>query len=59
MPLSGPSASPGNNAIRGWNIAVEEVNSAGGIKSLGGAKIKTLLGDTQTNLVSEWPKLKR
>jgi branched-chain amino acid transport system substrate-binding protein len=48
MPMTGPSGSFGQNALRGWDIAVDEVNSAGGIKSLGGAKIKTVLRDTQS-----------
>jgi branched-chain amino acid transport system substrate-binding protein len=48
MPMSGPTGSFGQNALRGWEIAVDEVNSAGGIKSLGGAKIKTVLRDTQS-----------
>ena len=47
-PLSGPSGASGTNAVRGWNIAVDEINAAGGIKCLGGAKIKTVLRDTQT-----------
>ena len=47
-PLSGPSGASGTNAVRGWNIAVDEINGAGGIKCLGGAKIKTVLRDTQT-----------
>ena len=49
-PMTGPVGSFGQNALRGWNIAVEEVNAAGGIKSLGGAKIKTLLRDTQSGV---------
>ena len=49
-PMTGPVGSFGQNALRGWNIAVEEVNAAGGIKSLGGAKIKTRLRDTQSNV---------
>jgi branched-chain amino acid transport system substrate-binding protein len=47
-PLSGPAGGLGNNAVRGWNIAVEEINEGGGVKSLGGAKFKSLLGDTQS-----------
>lgn len=46
-PLTGPLGFFGQGMIRGWNIAVEEVNAAGGIKSLGGAKIETVLRDTQ------------
>ena len=47
-PLTGYTGAMGTNAIRGWNIAVDEINAEGGIKSLGGAKIKTALADTQS-----------
>ncbi len=48
-PMSGPSGPFGQNGVRGWNIAVDEINEAGGIKSLGGAKIKTLLRDSESS----------
>ena len=48
-PLSGPTGPMGQNGVRGWTIAVDEINEAGGIKSLGGAKIKTLLRDSESN----------
>lgn len=48
-PMSGPSGPFGQNGARGWNIAVDEINEAGGIKSLGGAKLKTLLRDTESS----------
>lgn len=48
-PLSGHAGASGGNAVRGWHIAVDEINAEGGIKSLGGAKIKTVLGDTQSS----------
>jgi branched-chain amino acid transport system substrate-binding protein len=47
-PLSGGAGAMGTNAARGWHIAIDEINAAGGIKSLGGAKIKGLLGDSQS-----------
>ena len=31
-PLSGPTGPMGQNGVRGWNIAVDEINAAGGIK---------------------------
>jgi branched-chain amino acid transport system substrate-binding protein len=46
-PMTGPVGSFGQNMMRGWHIAVEEINAASGIKSLGGAKIKTELRDTE------------
>jgi branched-chain amino acid transport system substrate-binding protein len=49
MPLSGPAGAGGTNSVRGWEIAIEEINAEGGIKSLGGAKLKSVVGDTQGN----------
>jgi len=46
-PMTGVTASSGITVMRGWNIAVDEINAAGGIKSLGGAKLKTVLYDTE------------
>jgi branched-chain amino acid transport system substrate-binding protein len=48
-PMTGPTGSFGQNMMRGWNIAVDEINAEGGIKSFGGAKFKTELRDTQGN----------
>jgi branched-chain amino acid transport system substrate-binding protein len=48
-PLSGPTGPMGQNGVRGWTIAVDEINESGGIKSLGGAKIKTILRDSESN----------
>ncbi|MFZ1955731.1 MAG: ABC transporter substrate-binding protein, partial [Desulfobacterales bacterium] len=36
IPLSGPSASVGEQGRNAREMAVEEINAAGGIKSLGG-----------------------
>ena len=44
-PLSGPAAREGTFARNGALLAVEDINNAGGIKSLGGAKLKLLAGD--------------
>jgi branched-chain amino acid transport system substrate-binding protein len=48
-PMSGPSGPFGQNGVRGWEIAIDEINEAGGIASLGGAKIKTLLRDSESS----------
>lgn len=40
LPLSGSVAPIGINNRRGHELAVEEINAAGGIKSLGGASIQ-------------------
>jgi branched-chain amino acid transport system substrate-binding protein len=46
MPLSGPWARSGLLEQMGARMAVDDVNAAGGIKSLGGAKLKMLEFDT-------------
>lgn len=47
QPMSGNLAYNGQLCRAGALKAIEEVNQAGGIKSLGGAQVVTLLGDTQ------------
>ena len=46
-PLSGASAADGKQLENGAKLAVEAINAAGGIKSLGGAKLEIAGGDTQ------------
>lgn len=46
-PLSGESALTGQNDSRGYQMAVDEINAAGGIKSMGGAKLKLIIADHQ------------
>jgi len=46
VPLSGPWARQGILEQMGAEMAVDDVNSSGGIKALGGAKIKLVLYDT-------------
>lgn len=48
LPLSGGSASQGAQIRTGAEIAVDEINRMGGIKNMGGAKIKLLFGDSKT-----------
>ncbi len=47
MPLSGPWARQGILEQMGARLAVEDVNAAGGIKSMGGAKLKLVEYDAQ------------
>ncbi|MBN8899293.1 MAG: ABC transporter substrate-binding protein, partial [Rhodospirillales bacterium] len=47
MPLSGPWARQGILEQMGARMAVDDVNAAGGIKSMGGAKLKLVEYDTQ------------
>jgi branched-chain amino acid transport system substrate-binding protein len=46
LPLSGPAAPIGVNSLNGHKMAVEEINAAGGIKALGGAKIELIVADS-------------
>jgi branched-chain amino acid transport system substrate-binding protein len=48
LPMSGGSAFIGKQIYNGLQFAVEKINAEGGIKSLGGAKIKLVLADTAT-----------
>ena len=47
-PVSGALSYSGQQGRLGAQMAVEEVNAAGGIKALGGAKIEAVLGDAQS-----------
>jgi branched-chain amino acid transport system substrate-binding protein len=47
-PLSGPSASVGLQGKQAREMAVEEINAAGGIKSLGGAKLQLIYADSES-----------
>jgi branched-chain amino acid transport system substrate-binding protein len=47
VPLSGPWARQGILEQMGARMAVDDINSAGGIKSMGGAKLKLIEYDTQ------------
>lgn len=48
--LTGPFSPWILSAKRAIDLVVEEVNAAGGIKSLGGAKLEVLYADTQSDL---------
>ena len=45
QPLSGPWARSGEMSRRGAELAVEDVNAAGGVKACGGAKLKLVVVD--------------
>jgi branched-chain amino acid transport system substrate-binding protein len=47
-PVSGPLSYSGQQGRLGAQMAIEEINGAGGIKALGGAKIEAVLGDAQS-----------
>lgn len=47
-PLSGTSAAVGQQGKNARDMAVEEINAAGGIKSLGGAKLEMIYADSES-----------
>ena len=47
-PVTGPLAVIGQTMRRAGQLAVEMINAKGGIKSMGGAKLELLLGDSET-----------
>ena len=46
LPLSGANAQFGINSRNGIELVADEINAAGGIKSLGGAKINLVVADS-------------
>ncbi|MFC5992070.1 ABC transporter substrate-binding protein [Limoniibacter endophyticus] len=66
-PMSGPWARQGDLMLKGARLAIKDVNDAGGIKSLGGAKLELVevdTGDTAEKaknaaqrMVSQYPDL--
>jgi branched-chain amino acid transport system substrate-binding protein len=44
-PMSGPWARQGDLMLKGANLAIDDINKAGGIKALGGAKMKLVVFD--------------
>jgi branched-chain amino acid transport system substrate-binding protein len=47
-PVTGPLAFSGQQCREGAMMAIDAINKAGGIKSLGGAKIEAVIGDAQS-----------
>ncbi len=48
-PVTGAFAYEGGQGRRGAQLAIEEINAAGGIRSLGGARIEPVLADAQSS----------
>jgi branched-chain amino acid transport system substrate-binding protein len=46
-PVTGPLAFSGSQCRLGGQMAIADINAAGGIKSMGGTKLEALLGDAQ------------
>jgi branched-chain amino acid transport system substrate-binding protein len=49
-PVTGFVAYNGQQGRLGGTMAIEDINKAGGIKSMGGAKLEALLGDSQSKV---------
>jgi branched-chain amino acid transport system substrate-binding protein len=45
MPLTGAWAKSGDLARKGAEMAIDDINGAGGIKALGGARVRLVVGD--------------
>ena len=50
VPLSGPWARNGEVHVMGAKAAIEDINKAGGIKSMGGAKLQLVVADAGDNI---------
>ena len=46
LPLSGANAQFGINSRQGLELAADEINAAGGIKALGGVRLKLVVADS-------------
>ena len=60
--LTGPNSAWGQRTWRGFQLACDMVNKSGGLRSLGGARIRSLVGDTESRpeiAASETEKLIR
>lgn len=49
QPVTGALAQDGDLGRTGAELAIQEINAAGGIKALGGAKIEMVFGDARSN----------
>src|SRR2546430_3525450 len=50
LPVTGPLAFEAQLSLNGLQLAVDEINNAGGVKALGGAKLTLLSGDSQNKV---------
>ena len=46
LPITGPNASVGEMCVNAARMAADDINASGGIKSLGGAKVNLVIGDS-------------
>src|SRR5438128_12432287 len=50
LPVTGPLAFEAQLSLNGSQLAGDEINTAGGVRSLGAAKLTRLSGDTQNKV---------
>ena len=50
--LTGPGAVAGGDGMRGTELAISELNAAGGLKNHGGAQIELIKGDSQSKPIN-------
>jgi len=50
FPMTGESAGFGNDCVNGSLLAIEEINAEGGIRSMNGAMLVPVTGDTRGNI---------
>ena len=50
VPLSGPFAAIGQNIKAGAEMAIEDINASGGIKSLNGARLELVVADAEDSV---------
>lgn len=48
VPITGNNAADGSRMLRSHELAAKQINDAGGLKNLGGAKIELVVADTQS-----------
>lgn len=59
LPLSGPSSVAGKEAMCAVEMATEEINSLGGIKSMGGARLENVWADSASDPTKGMSELAR
>jgi branched-chain amino acid transport system substrate-binding protein len=57
--LTGPGAVAGGDGMRGTELAISELNAAGGLKNHGGAQIELVKGDSQSKPINAVGEIER
>ena len=59
LPFSGSQATFGQECRNGFDLSVKEINDAGGIKNLGGAKIEVIYADSEGDATTAMTEAER